>query len=257
MALTLSVVAALAGAGLRAQSREFEVASLKPSPPGAQGGGVRPAPGGERYVATNAPLKLMLAVAYQVKAEQIQGGPDWINTDGFDMNAKAEKASTPEELHLMLQNLLAERFKLKFHQEKKEMAIYALTVDKGGPRMTPHQSENAGEPWIELTQEKFLHQTMHAKFVTMQYFAWRLSTILDRPVVDMTKLQGGYDFEVSYTREPPPNITEKSMINGEAVDLTGPSIFESIIKQLGLRLERQKGPVETMIIDHVERPAEN
>src|SRR5207248_5001548 len=126
-------------------SLKFEVASLKASQPGGRGGGIRPAPGGERYQATNIPLRLMIMVAYRIKADQVAGGPGWIDTDLYDMNAKAERPSSVEELHVMLQNLLAERFKLQFHRETKELPVYALSVDKNGPKLTPHEAQNAGE----------------------------------------------------------------------------------------------------------------
>src|SRR5262245_62053672 len=100
---------------------KFEVASFKPSPPGIRGGGIRPAPGGERYVGSNITLKMLIAVAYGVKSDQITGGPGWIDADRYEMNAKAEKATSLEELHVMLQNLLAERFNLRFHRETKEL----------------------------------------------------------------------------------------------------------------------------------------
>src|SRR5215212_2355964 len=83
---------------------KFEVAMIKPSKAEGGGGGIRPAPGGERYVATNVPLKFIMMVAYRVKAEQIVGGPSWTETERYDMNAKAEKPSSVEELHIMLQN---------------------------------------------------------------------------------------------------------------------------------------------------------
>jgi len=99
---------------------------------------------------------------------------------------------------------------------------------------------------------------MHAKFAPMDYFAWRLSTMLDRPVVDLTKLTGGYDFELKFTRELPPGTPpEGALLNGTPIDTSGPTIFEAIRQQLGLRLERQKGPVDIMAIDHAEKPAEN
>jgi uncharacterized protein (TIGR03435 family) len=91
----------------------------------------------------------------------------------------------------------------------------------------------------------------------MDYFAWRLGQILDRPVVDQTKLKGGYDFELKFTREPPPGLREGGLINGEPVDTSGPRIFEALQKQLGLKLEGQKGPVEIIVIDHAEKPIEN
>src|ERR1700679_2263991 len=92
----------------------FEVASLKPSTATGQAFGIRPAPGGQRYEAVNCPIKLMIQVAYRIKADQITGAPNWLETDRFDMQAKAEKPSSADELHVMLMNMLADRLQLKF-----------------------------------------------------------------------------------------------------------------------------------------------
>jgi uncharacterized protein (TIGR03435 family) len=236
---------------------KFEVASLRPSPPGGRNGVIRPAPGGERYVANNAPLKFMLTVAFRIKADQVSGGPDWMNTAPYDLNAKAERPSTTEELHVMLQNLLVERFRLQFHRETKEQPVYVLTVDNGEPKLHPHEAQNAGDPWIDQTIEQVVSVKMKARFVPMDYFAWRLSMLLDRPVVDRTGLKGGFDFDLNYTRDLPPGIPEGAMINGSPIDTSGPTIFEALRRQLGLRLTRQTAPVETLVIDHAEKPVEN
>ena len=261
-AAAVAAIGLLAAPLVRAQAPasnlpSFEVASLKPSPPGGRGGGIRPQQGGERYVATNVPLRLLIMVAYRVKTDQVVGGPDWMNTDTFDMNAKAEKPSSVEDLHLMLQNLLAERFKLRFHRETKELPVYVLAVDKNGPKVTPHEAASAGDPWIDQSVEQVVRVKMSARFVPMDYFAWRLGQVLDRPVIDQTKLKGGYDFELAYTRELPAGIPEGARLNGEVIDTSGPNIFAALKQQLGLKLEPQKGPVEIMVIDHAEKPVEN
>jgi uncharacterized protein (TIGR03435 family) len=238
-------------------SPKFEVASLKPSQPGGRGGGIRPAPGGERYLATNIPLRLLIMVAYRLKTDQVAGGPEWMNTDTFDMNAKAERPSSAEDLHLMLQNLLVERFKLRFHRETKELPVYVLSVDKNGPKMTPHEAASAGDPWMDQSVDQVVHVKMKATSAPMEYFVWRLGQVLDRPVIDHTNLKGGYDFELSYTRDLPPGSPEGARLNGEPIDTSGPTIFAALRQQLGLKLEPQKGPVEILVIDHAEKPAEN
>ena len=235
----------------------FEIASLKPSTGQERGGGIRPAPGGQRYLATNCPIKLMIQVAYRVKADQIVGGPAWLETERYDMEGKAEKQSNGDEMHVMLMNLLVDRLQLKFHHEKKEMAIYALLPGKGAPKLTPHEAANAGDPWIDQTQEKFLHLKLKATSAPMDYVAFRLSQLMDRPVVDMTNLHGGYDFELAYTRELPPGFPEGGKINGEDPDTSGPSIFEAVKQQLNLELKARKGPVDVIVIDHVEKPTGN
>lgn len=241
---------------------KFEVATLKPSPPIEKAGGgfygIRPTPGGERYEARQCPLTMMLTVAYRIKADQIVGGPDWMNTARFDMTAKAEKPATVDELHVMLKNLIADQFHLKFHTETKELPVYALMVDKDGPKLLSAHSDGevSGKSWIDVQIKQFPQNTWHATFVSMDYFAFRLSQMLDRPVIDLTKLPGSYDFDLSFTRELPPNMPPDAMINGAPIDTSGPTIYEAVRKQLGLRLERQKGPVQIMVIDHVEKPTD-
>jgi uncharacterized protein (TIGR03435 family) len=233
----------------------FEVASLKPSNGKEQGYAIRPAPGGQRYEARNCPINVMIQVGYYVKAEQIVGGPSWLGTERFDMDAKAEKPSSTDELHVMLMNMLVDRLHLAFHREKREMPIYALTVSKGGAKLKPHQAANSGEPWIDQTQEKLLHVKMAATAVTLDYFAFRLS--LDRPVVNLTNLPGGYDFNLEYTQELPLGFPPGGRINGEEPDTSGPTVFDALKQQLGLELKAQRGLAEVIVIDHVERPTEN
>ena len=241
------------------ESLRFDAVTLKPSAPGGTAGGIRPLPGGQRYQATNVPIRLMLQVAYHLKAEQIVGGPEWLDSERFDMNARAERPSNVDELHAMLVNLLVDQLKLRFHREKKELPIYALTVDKGNPRkLTPHPATSSGDPWIEVEQDPqpgaFLRNTWHGKFSPMEYLAFRLGQMLDRPVVDQTNLKGEYDFDLSFTRDLPPNIQPGAQLNGVEIDTSGPRIFEALQKQLGLKLEKQRGEVEIIVIDHAERP---
>jgi uncharacterized protein (TIGR03435 family) len=91
----------------------------------------------------------------------------------------------------------------------------------------------------------------------MDYFAWRLGQMLDRPVIDQTRLKGGYDFELAFTRDLPPGLSEGALLNGAPIDTSGPNLFAALRQQLGLRLDAQKGPVDIMVIDHAEKPAEN
>jgi len=235
----------------------FEVASLKPNVGHEDNYGIRPAPGGQRYQARNCPIKLMIQAAYQIKAEQIVGGPSWLETDRWDMEAKAEKSSSVDELHVMLMNMLVERLHLKFHHETKEMRMYALTADKGGAKMMPHSAANGGEQWIEQTVTKPLHLRMKATSSPMAYFAFRLSTLMDAPVVDLTGLKGGWDFTLEYTRELPPNFPDGGKLNGEEPDTSGPTVFAAVKQQMGLELKAQKGPVDVIVIDHAEKPTEN
>jgi|SRR6185437_11619927 len=236
----------------------FEVASLHPAQPNQPNSAIRPAPGGQRYLANNAPVTMMIMVAYRIKPEQVIGAPDWVNNDRWDMDAKAEKASDSDELHVMLKNMLVDRCGLKFHLETKEMPIYALSVDKGAPKMTPHAAESAGVPWIDQTLVKPpLQVRLHATAVDMPYFAFQLATRLDKPVTDMTNIKGDYDFDLTFTRELPPNVPADALVNGQPIDTSGPSLFEALKQQLGLKLESRKGPATVFVIDAIHMPTEN
>jgi uncharacterized protein (TIGR03435 family) len=206
----------------------FEVASLKPSVRQGPDYGIRPAPGGQRYQAWNCTIKVMITAAFRVKDEQIVGGPGWLESDSYDMEAEAEKPSTSDELHVMLMNMLVDRLQLKFHHEYRDMRRYALTVNNGGPKFTPHPAANAGDLWIDLTTEKPLHTKLKGTSAPMDYLAFRLSLLLDLPVVDLTGLHGGYDFTLKYTRDLPPGFPEGAKINGEEPDTSGPTVFAAM-----------------------------
>lgn len=262
--MRLLLLVAAWSAALHAQSHaavspdlKFEVASLKPTSKIPELRGIRPAPGGERYVANAIPLRMLLMVAYQVKPEQIKGGPGWVDSDLYDMNAKAERPSSGEELHMMLRNLLMERFKLQLHHETKEMPVYVLSTDAGGAKLTAHPARSAGDTWIDQQTAGFLHVKMTATSVPMAYLAWRLAQVLDRPVVDETGLKGEYDFTLTFTRDPPPGITEGTLLNGQPIDTSGPTVFAAVKDELGLRIKAEKGPADVLVIDHAEKPAAN
>jgi uncharacterized protein (TIGR03435 family) len=171
------------------------------------------------------------------------------------MNAEAEKPSTLEELHIMLQNLLAERFKLRFHHEVKEMSAYVLTVDKGGPKnLKVHPSPNGGDVFLDQATEQLLHDKWNAHCSSMDLFVFRLSPMFDQPVINQTNLDGCFDFELTFTRELPRGIQEGQLFNGAPIDTYGPTIYQALQKQLGLKLESKKGPVDTLVIDHAEKP---
>ena len=234
---------------------KFEVASLRPSPPNSPGGGIRPAPGGQRYIASGVTLRTLIIVAYRFRPDQIRGGPSWMNTEHFDMNAKSEHSASIDGLHVMLQNLLADRFKLRFHVESKQAPIYVLSADKQGSKLVRHEPRTPDETSVDLDGEG-LKVTVMGKAAPMGYFAWRLSQVLDRPVFDRTQIQGSYDFDLSFFREPlaaPATAGTASPLP----EIPGPTVFEALRDQLGLRLERDRGTVDVMVVDDAEKPAEN
>ena len=240
-----------------AKNPKYELATVKPTPPGVRGGQSRPEPGGLRYRGTNLPLRYYIASAYQIKPDQLTDEPGWVDTEGFDIEAQAAKPSNLEEHHLMMRSLLAERFHLQIHFATKEMPVYVLTVDNNGAKMKLHDSENSGDPWIEQSADAPLHMKWKATSSPMQLLAYRLGMVMDRPVIDQTGLKGDYDFLLTYTMEPPPGFPADAKVNGQPIDLSGPTIFQALPQQLGLRLEARKGPVQILEVEHVEEPSGN
>jgi uncharacterized protein (TIGR03435 family) len=234
----------------------FEVASIRQGSGGRGGGRTGPLPGGERFLASNTTLAGLIIDAYRVRFNLVEGGPDWIHREFYAVNGKAERPSSGEELRKMLQNLLAERFKLQFHRETRQLPVYALAVDKNGPTLKLSDSKNAGNPSIDQSMEEFHRIKMEARSVSMGYLVWRVGGFLDRPLIERTELKGEYDFDLTFVEDVDPDIVERAMSTGRPVNLH-PTIFEALRQQLGLRLEPAKGLVEVIVVDHAERPGDN
>jgi len=241
----------------RAQSRlSFEVASVKPSAPGGVLGGIKPMPGGQTYIATNIPLRLMMMSVYRISDSQIVGEPSWMDTEHWDVDAKAERPSNLDQLHEMFQTLLAERFKLQFHRELKEIAAYVLSVDKSGSKLIPGDPKDAFD--IPMKPGDRPGETIGTS-VQMSYLCWRLSLQLNTPVVNQTGLDGYYNFTL---RLPPPQpLLQKLDGPGptpapSSADLAA-DLSTALRQQLGLKFESRKTPVQIFVVDHVERPTIN
>ena len=222
-------------------AQTFEVASVKASAPGQPNGIVRAMPGNQEYIARNAPLNVMMSVAYTVTNRQLAGGPDWVGTARWDLNAKADKPYPIEQLRIMLRQVLEERFQLKLRREMREMPIYELQVDKGGPKMPKHDASDIDHPPMGPGPN---NRGMAGRNLTMNYLAISLSRVLDRNVVDKTGLDGNWDVVLDFVRENDPNQD-------------GPSVFTAMREQLGLRLVAAKGPVEHIVIESAQQPSAN
>jgi uncharacterized protein (TIGR03435 family) len=248
--LAVLIAAPVGAQPAASESLRFEVASLKPSNPDVPAPGlIRPTPGNQGYIATNLPLRSYLMIAYVVRDTQISGAPAWFGNDRYDLNARAEKPSTVDELHTMLANLLVDRCGLKIHKEAREATGYALVIDKGAPKVTEHDAADKDHPPIRPTGPG------RAKAINapMSLFALFISRALDVPVVDKTGLTAFYDFdfEVAIERVAGPDGQER------AVPPDGNSISEALKSQLGLRLEKIKTTIDHIVIDHVEKPSAN
>lgn len=196
---------------------EFEVASVKLNTAGNDIMMIRP-PAGGRFTATNAKLKMLIGLAYNVKTFEISGGPAWIDSDGYDITAKAADANVGvEQMRPMLRTLLEDRFKLKVHREKKEVPVYALMVAKGGPKL-PGAKEGGcvkfgpDSPPPPLPAPGQLPPTICGGFlrapnllqagkVDMSQLVNVLSDVLDRPVIDKTGFTGTFDVKLEFSPE--------------------------------------------------------
>jgi uncharacterized protein (TIGR03435 family) len=245
----------------------FEVASVKPAPPPTNPGQLKVQMGGDPGMIDyrNVSLRTVIARAYQMKEFQVSG-PDWIETARFDILAKVPPNASKEQTPLMLQNLLAERFKLTVHREQKVMPVYAMVVAKSGFKLKPLEGEPEGrmQNMFSPKGRAFSGQ------MTLAALAAALSQMLDRPVLDLSGIKGAYDIALEWV----PDEHESSALtkmqimggpagggaeaHGEAADPNGPSIFGALQEKLGLLLEGRKSPVDILVVDGAEKvPTEN
>lgn len=252
----------LAAFTLSAQApKQFDVATIKPNAENDRRILFRILPGGG-FSATGITAKLLIAQAYNVKDFQISGGPGWISTDRFDIQAKAEglpERLPPEVFRPYLQSLLEERFQLQIRRESKEMPVYALVLTKGTHKMKV--SEGPAGPGPGRQMMRMGRGQMNLQGATMGALANALSQQLGRPVIDKTGLSETFDIELHWTAEPGqgggPLGNGPAPEAAAAGETSGPSLFTAIQDVLGLRLEAAKGPVENLIVDRISKPTEN
>jgi uncharacterized protein (TIGR03435 family) len=205
----------------------------------------------------NASLKSLVISAYGVKRYQISG-PDWLDAGGFNIIAKVPPGASKEQVKLMLQSLLAERFKLTLHIETRELPIYTLVVAKNGPKMKVASETDAGGTWGAWNG----NARYVATYLTMQNLADFLSPRLDRPVLDRTGLTEHYEFTLTWEAENmAASIRAAARNRGADAELAAepvPTIFGAVQQQLGLKLERSTNLTDILVIDHAEKtPTEN
>jgi uncharacterized protein (TIGR03435 family) len=209
----------------------FDVASVKPNKSGGAGG-VRTTPG--RIVGINTTAKMLIREAFNVRSYQISGGPGWLESDRFDLEAKAMGNASEDQLRHMLQRLLAERFKLAMHRDAKEMQVSVITVAKSGFKL--HELK-PGELGPVRTPPKERVAGMIFRTGSISDLADLLSGPMRRPVLDRTGLKGNYVVDIAWG--------------------AGEDVFTAFQDQLGLEFESQKAQTEILIIDHIEKPDPN
>jgi uncharacterized protein (TIGR03435 family) len=267
--------AALISASLGpAQSRpEFEVASVKPN----TSVNVRPREEffPNRYSATNVTLRTLIHAAYGIpnpygQRHYLKGGPDWLDSERFDVEGKVEEGAIPanlpandrnDQIRLMLQTLLADRFHLKVHHEMREVPVYEMVVAKNGPKLQKAASERecvgipVGSTACPGRLSGGMGRGITAKALELSQLAQFLSGFADRPILDKTGIGGLFDIKTTPWRpdQPGPNFAAEAHADPEVL----PTLFTMLQEQLGLRLVPSKALLEVLVIDSVQKPSQN
>jgi uncharacterized protein (TIGR03435 family) len=257
---TVGVLALLASASFGqspAAPAAFDIADVHASTPSQfsffQGGLLR----GDRYILRNATLVDLIATAYGVDNDKVVGGPAWLEKDRFDVVAKTVPSASPDSIKLMLQALLADRFKLVVHNDTKPLSVFVLSLGKGKPKLKesdgsastgcqPVQNQQAPQPGTVQNILVACHGlTMDVLAQTLRQFA---GGYLNNPVVNSTGLAGSWDFEIKWTGR-----GQLAQAGSDRI-----SIFDAVDKQLGLKLEPQKTPLPVIVVDSAnEKPTDN
>jgi uncharacterized protein (TIGR03435 family) len=233
----------------------FEAATIKPSKSDSNSVGNRFGP--ELATWTNATLGVLIENSYRLREYQIMSAPDWVNADRWDINARANGATTFPQKMTMTRTLIEERFHLKYHMETRQLPVYILSAIKGGPKFQP-PSDDDQPAGVKIRGGVKSAIIFHK--IDVSLFPDYLSGELNIPVIDKVGLKGIQDFALEWS--PVPNEGNFAVRNNDGApppspDASGPTIFTAIQEQLGLKLESSKGPVEVLVIDSVERPTEN
>jgi uncharacterized protein (TIGR03435 family) len=263
VALLLLVAAAMSEQAANGQARvtppRFDVVSVKPSdkfdvPPSI----AVPSPGS--YVATNVPLRSFIQSVFRIRPYQLIGAPSWTQRERFDIEAKTARAVSPDEFGLMLESILVDRFKMVARRETQQLPVYALLVDKPGrlgPQLRPSADRACPPPSVATSSAappcgrlRTQFEAVDGEKVTMEALAFSLGPYFGMPVVDRTDLSGFFDMAMTFT---------PTFVSSAAVDAApaGTSIETALREQLGLRIERQQGPVPVVVVERIDRPTPN
>lgn len=231
----------------------YDVMTIKPSDSGSRGTAI--GGHGDRFMAQNCSLKMLLQYAYDLNEDSIVGVPSQLGSKGFDINAKivepnldALKKQSPEQERLMVLPLLTERFQLKTHMETRPGSIYELVVAKGGPKLKP-ASDEASRTGVGMSINWTGNNSkLSANSQPIASLAKVLTDQLHRLVIDKTALTGNYDLTLQWTPDGAPVSTDAD---------SAPSIYTAVQEQLGLKLQPAKAPVEVLVVDHAAMPSEN
>ena len=254
LALILFAAAAACGQSVDAPISTFDVASVKVSQPGAAGerrgrGNTQLSPG--TVTMRNVSLKAAIRWAWHVSEYQVTG-PDWLDSQRYEIAGKAAGPATEEELRLMMQALLRERFKLTLHHQTKELGVYLLVAGKNGPKV--HESTTEGETSIETNQKQM---SVNVQRAPVSRLVEMLSNVMGAPVIDMTGLKGRYDLNLNVAKYAADMAAPGKSVESTPMDVM--ALTTTVLQaELGLKLEAKKMPLDVVVIDHAEKfPVEN
>ncbi|MGB6946369.1 MAG: TIGR03435 family protein [Bryobacteraceae bacterium] len=235
----------------------FEVATIKPSNPATPGQVITLR--GAEVITTNVTVRDLINLAYWLHPKQVTGGPAWTESEKYDMAGKPDVPGQPnvDQMKLMIQKLLADRFQLKFHFEKRDMPAYAVRIAKTGAKIIRSQDDPKGLPGFYFGRAA-AGTTLTFRNSPMSQVTAVLQNIMDKPVVDQSGLTEKYDFTLTFTLDPAQAVRLGGAPTPAADNPdAAPDVFAAFEQQLGLKLESAKAPVDVMVIDKVERPSEN
>jgi uncharacterized protein (TIGR03435 family) len=213
---------------------------------------------GRNFAVTNGSLNDLIAFAYDVQIKQISNAPEWMATDRYDITAVPDQEGMPSmsQVKEMLQKLLTERFKLTLHHETKAMSAYVLTAGKEAERLAPSQASNGVLPSMSTRPVPGGLSLQMVNATTRDFTGFLQTLVLDRPVVDKTGIAGRFDFTIKFT----PDNTQFGGHPPQGLDPAGvgavaPGLVDAIQQQIGLKLVAEKTGVDTIVVDHVEKPS--
>ncbi len=235
----------------------FEVATIRPSDPARREQIITLR--GAEVITTNVTLHDLINLAYWLHPKQLTGGPAWMESDKYDMTGKPDAPGQPnvDQMKIMIQKLLADRFQLKFHFEKRDLSAYAVEITKAGAKIIRSQDDPKGLPGFYFGRAA-AGTTLTFRNSPMSQVTAVLQNFLDKPVVDQSGLSEKYDFTLTFTLDP----AQAARLGGPPIPAAdnpdaAPDVFTAFQQQLGLKLESTKAPVDVMVIDKVEKPSEN
>jgi uncharacterized protein (TIGR03435 family) len=235
---------------------KFDVVTVKPSDPNRRGKlfTVR----GRHVMTINTNMNDLITFAYNLHAKQLVNAPDWFATDKFDLDGVPDIDGRPNlnQMKLLVQSALVERFKLTFHMDKKEMAVFALSVAKGGPKLT-ETTHQPNEP-VNFIFRGRLGDLAVTNATIKDFCDGMQGAVMDKPVIDQTGLKARYDFTLKWT----PDDSQFSAMGGApappADDANAPPVLSTALQeQLGLKIDPVRAPADVFVIDHVEKPSAN